>query len=104
MPDISDCIPEVIRSLQNTYEELLKHRCRGGDKSNAYISPTAVTGEVGRPKYEVPKEPVISLRKIGYQWKDIAQMLDISTKTLRRRRKQYDLPFGEAEYSDTTTR
>ncbi|XP_057311502.1 uncharacterized protein LOC130649269 [Hydractinia symbiolongicarpus] len=102
VPDISDRIPEVIRSLQNSYEELVKHRCRGGDKSNAYISPRAVTGEVGRPKYEVPKEQVISLKKIGYQWKDIAQMLGISIKTLCRRRKEFDLPFGEAEYSDIT--
>ena len=44
-----------------------------------------VNGEPGRPKYEIDEETLLHFRALGYNWKDIAELLLVSRWTLWRR-------------------
>ena len=49
------------------------------------------TGMRGQPKFEVSKRQVQFLRELHFPWVRIAELLGISTKTLTRRRKEFQL-------------
>ena len=49
------------------------------------LCPKKDTGSVGRPKYTIPEETLISFRHLGYTWNEIASMLLVSRWTIKRR-------------------
>ena len=49
------------------------------------------TGEIGRPRLDVSKERILSLRRLNYSWTKIARMLNISRHTLYRRLPEYGI-------------
>jgi hypothetical protein len=53
----------------------------------------------GRPKFHVPKEQIEGLRKIGFSWTKIAQLIGISRATLYRRREELEIGY-EHGYND----
>ena len=52
----------------------------------------------GRPRLEVSKEAILSLKQLNYSWTKIARMLGISRHTLYRRLEEYDI--DTATYTD----
>ncbi|CAB4399038.1 unnamed protein product [Rhizophagus irregularis] len=56
----------------------------------------------GAPKIEISKELVISLRENGFSWSKIANLLNTSTKTLKRRRNEMEIPEHLSEFSSIT--
>ena len=48
-------------------------------------------GTCGRPRLDVSKEAILSLRQLNYSWTKVARMLGISRHTLYRRLNEYDL-------------
>ena len=59
-------------------------------------------GRPGRPTVIVPKSIIELLLEQGFSYTSISRMLGISTRTLLRRRVQYELPTGRpySEISD----
>ena len=49
------------------------------------------TSELGRPRLDISKECILSLRQLNYSWTKIARMLDISHHTLYRRLQEYGI-------------
>ena len=49
------------------------------------------TGMRGQPKLEVSKEQIQFLRELHFPWVRIAELLGISTKTLSRRRQEFQI-------------
>ena len=45
----------------------------------------------GRPRLDVSREDILSLRQLNYSWTKIARMLDISCSTLYRRLHGYGI-------------
>jgi hypothetical protein len=58
----------------------------------AIIKPCIQIRTGGRPKFIIDWEVVLAYRCIGYQWVEIAEWLGISSKTLRRRRDEDNIP------------
>ena len=58
----------------------------------AIIKPCIQIKTGGRPKFIIDWEVVLAYRCIGYQWVEIAEWLGISSKTLRRRREEDNIP------------
>ena len=49
------------------------------------------TSELGRPRLDISKECILSLRQLNYSWTKIARMLDISHHTLYRWLQEYGI-------------
>ena len=45
----------------------------------------------GRPPLDVNREQLQHLRKIGFTWKEITGLLDVSSKTLQRRAREWNI-------------
>ena len=54
----------------------------------------------GRPSYAISEEQVISLRSIGFRWNQIADMIGISERTLRRRRAEFVTVDGSDNFTN----
>ena len=48
------------------------------------LCPKKDTGSVGRPKYTIPEETLLSFRHLGYTWNEIASTLLVSRWTIKR--------------------
>ena len=59
-------------------------------------------GEVGRPRLALAREQLETLHgEAGFRWADVARILNISERTVRRRRLEFGLPVGrDVEFSD----
>ena len=53
--------------------------------------PQKMSGRKGRPPYVVQADQIQGLRDIGFTWKSIAEMLSISERTLRNKRREMDI-------------
>ena len=62
--------------------------------------PQEVSGRKGRPSYVVQADQVQGLRDLGFTWKSIAEMLSISERTLRNKRKEMDITETFSEIED----
>ena len=49
-------------------------------------------GGRGRPRLVIPQEQLEGLRSLGFSGTDIAKMLGVSERTIRRRRETFDMP------------
>ena len=67
--------------------------------SESYRAPIERTGSQGRPRFAVSTSNAHDLRQLGFAWTDIAQMLGVSSRTLRRRRR-YESDSSVGSYSD----
>ena len=55
-------------------------------------STNAGNGGRGRPKLVIPQEQLEGVRSLGFSWTDIAKLLGVSERTIRRRRETFDMP------------
>lgn len=60
------------------------------------------TGRAGRPAYAIQQEELESLIELGFSFHQIASMLGVSERTIRRRRQYFGLPIGANCYSQIT--
>ena len=51
----------------------------------------AQTRTKGHPPLDVNREQLQNYRKIGFTWKEIAGLLDVSSKTLQRRAREWNI-------------
>ena len=56
-------------------------------------------GSRGRPAYAIHEEELQSLIELGFSFHQIAVMLGVSERTIRRRRELFGLPIGADCYS-----
>jgi hypothetical protein len=64
------------------------------------IAPQRVYhGGRGRPPYHIPQSQLEALIELRFTYEKIAKLLNVSTRTLQRRRMQYGLPPGRS-YTD----
>ena len=47
----------------------------------------------GRPRYELHREELEGLRDLGFTWKKIAEILCVSDRTLRTKRKELEITY-----------
>ena len=60
-------------------------RIQSRNDSRSYRCPTHITNRPGRPKYDITKNQLEFLRCKHFSWVNIAKMLHVSTRTLRRK-------------------
>ena len=61
-----------------------------------------LTGLPGRPPYNIPQSQLVALIELGFSYATTARMLNVSPRTLRRRRAEFGLPAGRLymDFSD----
>eukprot|EP00112_Aurelia_sp_Birch-Aquarium-sp1_P025427 Seg843.13 transcript_id=Seg843.13/GoldUCD/mRNA.D3Y31 product="hypothetical protein" protein_id=Seg843.13/GoldUCD/D3Y31 len=108
--DLGDGITDLIEVLSSKLNFL--HELAWQQSSADYVSmpeghhgfrcPQEVSGRKGRPSYIVQEDQIQGLRNLGFTWKSIAEMLSISERTLRNKRKDMDITetFSEIEDMD----
>ena len=62
-------------------------------------SPVFRSNSGGRPAYAIHQEELESLIELGFSFHQIASMLGVSERTIRRRRELFGLPIGADCYS-----
>lgn len=67
------------------YVQAISHTC-----------PVATTNLPGRPPYLIDGAQVEAMMELEYSYEEMAGMIGISTRTLRRHREQLGLPLGRA--------
>ncbi|XP_060077254.1 uncharacterized protein LOC132556835 [Ylistrum balloti] len=102
-------ISEVLELAARALYDLREHDDHGQDQhqSSTYTACTIITlercqGKSGAPYYKIPYETLVSLLKYNFKLTDIASMLGVSVKTIRRRMSEYGLPSIRSKYSAMT--
>ena len=91
---------EKIDSYRTRYEERTSWLHVQQLNNNLSYVNRVPTGMQGRPKHTVSEHQVLSLRDIGFSWIEIANMIGISPRTLRRRRIEFGWPMGRSCFTD----
>ena len=88
----------TVRHLKSRYQVRHNEMNTYGDTEEAHMQQnTCFTEDLGHawcPRLVVDKDVVKQLRDESLKWVDIARILGISTKTLIRRRKEFEMPIG----------
>ena len=98
----------VVRAhrYRQRFQELLHWsplRPNGIDGSQFHLSGDGVgIGTVGKPKIMLSKEQVSVLISLGFKFVEISKMLGVHPKTLRKLRREWDLPVGTNVFSEIT--
>ena len=78
---------EILRSIRLLYGQWTRNHSSNCTNLAVYYvnTPEALrSGNLGRPRYFISEEVLLHLRSSGFTWTKIAQMLLVSTWTLRR--------------------
>ena len=97
-----DELTRALRSLQATYLSRYNDQSATEPRNEPLFEldcPVEYTGQAGRPRYSVDKDLVERLRKESFKWVDIAKILGVSSKTLIRRRNEFEMPIGPDAYT-----
>ena len=92
-------------AIRQTFQDRMESLSRDagmGSRDGVDGLPAAAQrdGSVGRPMLVVDPSRVQSLREFGFNWKSIAAMLGISERTLRNRRRDFNLNESFTPLSD----
>ena len=71
----------VLESHRNTFIQKIERLNFPTEEGSDY---SRITTSRGRPKLLISEEQVVSLKSLGMSWTKIAELLGVSTKTLRR--------------------
>ncbi len=71
------------------------------DINEGYLSPLILTGIRGRPAFNIPKCQLEFYLSHGFSTEKISEMIGVSSRTIKRRMKDYGLEIGQL-YSDVT--
>lgn len=88
---------EIIRSSLSTLRSLRDQRSMPGYDWCSEVQPVTFTGLVGRPCFRIPQEQLSYLIQNGFSVPQVADMLGVSIRTVRRRMDDYDLSI-RAQY------
>ena len=92
--DVVACITPIQRTLSDEVELL-----QGINDERTCRCPTQQTvNRPGRPKYEIKQSQLEFLRSKHFSWVNIAKLLHVSTRTLRRRK--HELGIDEEDFTD----
>ena len=95
---------DVIMVFQNEIAKLsTQFSIHNGNENDQYVCPMEENemSSAGRPRFFITKEQIDGLRSLHFSWKKIAAMLNVSERTIRRRRKELRMEIGQAvSYSD----
>ena len=100
MEDLLSVSQSLLQEIRSTKSQ----REMSKSKSPAWVPSTqASTG--GRPRFNITKEQIETLRETGMNWKGIALSLGISDSTLYRRRQEFGLheSFVDITYEELYT-
>jgi len=94
----------AVHMLQENYHSRnLFYQANADEVGNSPLDrpcPVEHTSRACRPRYLVDRDLVTRLRNESFKWEDIARMLNISSKTLIRRRKEFEMPIGQDAFSN----
>ena len=106
-PEPEDVLPlfqEVIAEFQERISRLFERFNFFNDNDDCnYVCPIEenVRGRVGRPRFLIPKQQLEGLRSLHFSWQNIALMLGVSERTVRRRRSELGMTVGQTlNYSE----
>lgn len=97
--NIQRFLPEIInlkRQLETKIEIL---NSENNNPINNFISYKHTSG---RPTILISENAIRILRKEGFSWKKIATIFGISSKTIQRRRREFNIPDDIGEYTQLT--
>ena len=81
---VTDVLASLMSIQRIVFEEV--ERIQSINDSRSYRCPTHLTNRPGRPKYDITKNQLEFLRSKHFSWVNIAKLLHVSTRTLRRRK------------------
>ena len=86
-------LANVLNSLLSIQRALCleMERLQSINDENCYRCPINPTHGPGRPKYHITKNQLEFLRSKHFSWVNIAKLLHVSTRTLRRRKNELDI-------------
>ena len=105
--DLKETVEDLLRYSQSLLQEI--HATKSQRETKATRSTAWVPGTQGstggRPKYNITKEQIETLRETGMNWKKIALCLGISESTLYRRRQEFGIyeSFVDISYEELYT-
>lgn len=99
MEELSNNLTRLRVFFENRGDELNSNAVPLNDL--VYRSQRTYTGRKGQPKFDVAKGQIEFLRDMHFSWEKIAELLGISTKTLSRRRKEFQINDEESFHSVT---
>ena len=59
-----------------------------------------VVRAVGRQRVSISRTQIEMLHGMGFSWVQMANILGVSARTLRNRRHEHNMPFGNNTYSE----
>ena len=100
MTDVLDDIIVIIQALDentNHYYRLMAELEQDRSMSlNTATCPVHLRAyQPGRPKYFIAKSAIESMMLLGYKYEEMARVLGVSVRTLRRHRHDLGLPVGQ---------
>ena len=96
-PSWGSLLDNLIVAMEREMEKLSEvvDSCPTDEVRNA-ISSLPSTG--GRPTYNITKEQIEQLRETGLKWCSIEELLGVSERTFQRRRIEFGILFGTANF------
>ena len=105
--DLKEIVEDLLRFSQSLLQEIHATKSQKETKatrSTAWV-PCTQGSTGGRPRYNITKEQIETLRETGMNWKKIALCLGISESTLYRRRQEFGIyeSFVDISYEELYT-
>ncbi len=92
----------LVHSYRKRFQEILELSPLRETGGTQFHLDTDSQGSVGRPKVNLSKEQVSALIALGFKFTEISSMLGVHPKTLRRLRREWDLPVGASVFTEIT--
>eukprot|EP00794_Sanderia_malayensis_P012555 gene12556-13842_t len=88
--ELYDIDPVVIDLITKAKDYIVKENNNCG-----YSSPLIVTGSKGRPSFNISKDQLELCFSHGFSTEKIGEMIGVSSRTIKRRMKEYGLEIGQ---------
>ena len=97
-------LTSAMRLLQENYHHRnLHYQANADEVGNSPLGrpcPVERTSRACRLRYLIDRDLITRLRNESFNWVDIARMLNISSNTLIRRRREFEMPIGLDAFSN----
>ena len=88
---VVDLLRLVLENVEKIFANNGRHDCK---------LPMISKGDVGRPKFDITREVLITYLETGFSQRDIAKLLTVSEKTIQRRVNEYNLHIKFPKYTE----
>ena len=89
----------ALSEFMGHYEEIVERELTCIPPITSSGCPVQQSGSVGRPRYRIDEQQIEAMIELGCSYEQMAAILGISSRTLRRRRSEYGFCTGR-NYSD----